>query len=113
MEDIVSAVTDENLGLNAYVDYDGYGGAFLSEFIAYHGVWYQDIHKDPDDPFRSVAAGHIHVGGQVSISQGRAATETSLRVLLDYVDSILVPEPTSLWCLLLVTVLAVRRCGRS
>lgn len=98
MEDIVSAVNDADLGVSAYVDYTGYGGEFLSEFIAYHGVWYQDMHRDVNDPFRSVAAGHIHVGGEVTVPQGRLATEESLRVLLDYVDVLLVPEPlATLW----------------
>lgn len=113
MEDIVSAVADADLGLTPFVDYTNYGGAFLSEFIAYHGVWYQDLHKEPSDPFRSVAAGHIHVGGQVSVNQGRMATETSLRVLLDYVDAILIPEPAALsWLMLLLVVPALRRPGR-
>lgn len=108
VDDIASAVTGLGIGLDAFVDYEGYGGAFLSEFIAYHGVWYQDLHKEVNDPFRSVAAGHIHVGSEVTIELGRLATEESLRVLLDYVDSILVPEPATMW-LLLIGLSALRR----
>ncbi len=109
MEDIVSAVTDADLGVDAYVDYTGYGGAFVSEFIAYHGVWYQDLHKDASDPFQSVAAGHVHVGIDVTVDQGRLATEASLRVLLDHVDALLVPEPGSMWVLLVGALAIVSR----
>ena len=93
MDEIVNDVIDAGLGLNAYVDQFQGGGRFLSEYIGYHGVWYQDLHKDPSDPYRSVAAGHIHVGQQVTVDQGRMATEVSLRTLIDHVDAILVPEP--------------------
>lgn len=95
--------------LNARIDRNGFGGGFLSEFIAYHGVWYQSLHSDPDDEAWSVAAGHIHVGSQVSIAQGRLATEISLRELIKYVDTI-VPEPSSgLMILSLLMAGAIRR----
>jgi hypothetical protein len=105
---IRDAVDAANLGLNAFVDVNGNGGGFLSEFIAYHGVWYQDIHKGLDDPARSVAAGHIHVGTNVSIENGKMAAEISLRELISYVDSVLVPEPSSLSLLFLATLLIVQ-----
>ncbi|MEM8680138.1 MAG: hypothetical protein AAGF97_12390, partial [Planctomycetota bacterium] len=105
MDQIATDVIDAGLGLNAYVDQFGGGGRFLSEYIAYHGVWYQDMHKDPTDPYQSVAAGHIHVGQQVSIAQGRAATEVSLRTLIEHVDAILVPEPSGMvWMGMLLLV---------
>lgn len=37
-------------------------GAFVSEFIGYHGVWYQSLNSDASSAHRCVAAGHIHVG---------------------------------------------------
>ena len=110
VENIRDAVDDADLGLDPWIDYDGNGGGFLSEFIAYHGVWYQDIHKDVHDPARSVAAGHIHVGGQVSIDIGRQATEISLRELIMHVDSI-VPEPSA-WALVICSLLALAAVRR-
>jgi hypothetical protein len=104
VENIRDAVNDSGLGLDAWIDYDGNGGGFLSEYIAYHGVWYQDIHKDVNDPARSVAAGHIHVGGQVPIDIGREAAEVSLRELIRHVDSILVPEPSAMALLIFCTI---------
>lgn len=109
VQEIVSAVNSANLGLNAFADVTGFGGGFLSEFIAYHGVWYQDLHKLPDDPAQSVAAGHIHVGTNVSTETGRLAAEISLRELITYVDSILIPEPASGWLFAWGLLVAARR----
>ena len=111
MADIVNAVNDaDNLGLNAYIDHDGFGGGFLSEFMAYHGVWYQSLHSDPNDDFWTVAAGHIHVGGRVSNGKARNAVNVTLRTLTDYLDT-QVPEPST--AILLLAALALRRRGRS
>ncbi len=83
---IATAVNSAGLGINAYVDTTGFCGAFLCEYLAYHGVWYNDLHWSPTDPQWNVAAGHIHVGGLLTIEQATAATEISLRVLIDTVD---------------------------
>ncbi|MBU0637926.1 MAG: hypothetical protein KKB50_03610 [Planctomycetes bacterium] len=98
-------VNDANIGVEAMIDYNGYGGGFLSEFIAYHGCWYHDLHSDPSDPAWNVAAGHIHVSERLTLDQATAATEITLRALIDYVDQ-QVPEPSSA-LLLVFGVLAV------
>jgi hypothetical protein len=107
LESIRDAVNAANVGPKAYIDGDG-GGTFLSEYIGYHGLWYQSIHKLSTDPSWCVAAGHIHVGQNVTIQEGFAATEVTLRALLSYVDTI-VPEPTSLLLLAALTPLLRRR----
>jgi hypothetical protein len=89
VEEIRQAVDDANLGLEVFIDFEGSGGAFVSEFIAYHGVWYQDIHTNRTDPARSVAAGHIHVGEFVTVEIGTEAAMISLRVLIDHIDATL------------------------
>ncbi|MCB9845500.1 MAG: hypothetical protein H6811_05910 [Phycisphaeraceae bacterium] len=106
--DIVDAVAQDVPGINPFVDETGFGGAFLSEFIAYHGVWYQDLHSSPTDDAWSVAAGHIHVGTDVSVEDGRIAAETSLRVLIDHVRSI-IPAPPTLAALAPMMALVRRR----
>lgn len=108
VDDIVDRVSLDVPEVSPYVDRVGFGGGFLSEFIAYHGVWYQDIHSSPSDDAWSVAAGHIHVGQQVSIDAGRRATESSLRVLIDHVDTI-VPAPGTVAVLALGGLAAARR----
>lgn len=92
MQEIVDAVNDADLGLDAFIDWEDFGGGFLSEFIAYHGTWYHDLMADPDGPAWNVAAGHIHVAPEVTIEQGIAATEVTLQTLIEYVDTV-VPEP--------------------
>lgn len=92
MPSIVDAVNDQT-NLDAFISNNN-GGAFLSEFIAYHGVWYQSMHNDPSDPAWTIAAGHVHVGAMVNVNQGIRATEITLRELISYVDTV-IPEPTS------------------
>jgi hypothetical protein len=89
VEKIRQAVRDANLGLSVFICYDHDGGGFLSEFIAYHGVWYQSIHAAPEDGARCIGAGHIHVGQTVPVEVGTQATMVSLRVLLDEIDATL------------------------
>ncbi len=94
VDEIVANVSAANIeNLDVFVDVDGDGGGFLSEYIAYHGVWYQDLHSDPNDEAWSVAAGHIHVGSDLPVADARLAAEISLRTLIGYVDGI-VPEPS-------------------
>jgi hypothetical protein len=84
---IAADVNAANLGISAFVDTTGFCGAFLCEYIAYHGTWYHDIHPDPFDPQWMLAAGHIHVGGFVSVPNAALAAEISLRDVIASVDS--------------------------
>lgn len=95
MDDIVAAVNGAGLNLNAFVDRTDFGGGFLSEFIAYHGTWYQDIHKSANDPYRCVMSGHVHVGTTVDTPSATAASEVTLREVIRAVDAV-VPEPSAL-----------------
>jgi hypothetical protein len=95
MTQIRDAVNNANLGISAFIDMNSQslGGAFLSEFIGYHGSWYQSIHASPDDPFQTFAAGHIHVGIQTPLESAKTATDISLRELITHVNT-LIPEPS-------------------
>lgn len=86
---IVDRVGASVPGVNPFICFSGDGGGFLSEFIAYLGVWYQDDHHAPSDLERCVSAGHVHVGGQVSWADARLAAEETLRTVIDHVDSVL------------------------
>jgi hypothetical protein len=107
---ISDAVNAAALGINAFIAFSGDGGAFLSEYIAYHGVWYQALHSDPLDPSWCVAGGHVHVGGLLAVPAVEEAVKVTLRAEIDYLDSVLItpcPKPatyctaktTSLGCL--------------
>lgn len=88
---IVDAVDASALDVNPYICFSGDGGGFLSEFMAYHGVWYQSLHTDPNDPAHCVAAGHVHVGGNLEWFTAIGAAEISVRTLIDHVNGILGP----------------------
>jgi hypothetical protein len=96
MEQIRDTLREQLPAIDPFIDYDSptLGGGFLSEFIGYHGMWYQSLHASPDDPNQCLAAGHIHVGIDTGLPSAQAATDITLRVLTDHLNT-LVPEPTS------------------
>lgn len=60
LENIVNALNTET-SIKATVDYNGNANNFLCEFLAYLGMWYQDLHAPPDDSFPCMASGYIHI----------------------------------------------------
>lgn len=87
MEEIVAAVNAEVPALNAYISPID-NGAFLSNFIGYHGNWYHDLHSDTADPMWNLAGGHIHVGYAMDLPDAVHAAEVSIRTLITHVDGI-------------------------
>ena len=85
MMEIVNRVNGAGgLDVQAYIDSGTeYAGAFLSEFIGYLGVWYQDEHSAMDATGMCFAAGHIHVGQSVPAADAARATEISLEALVE------------------------------
>lgn len=94
MENIRDAVLDSGLINNVYIDENGTGGNYLSEFIGLHGVWYNSLNSAPDAQWRNFAAGHIHVGINTPLDTAIAATEITLRELTDYLDTV-IPAPAT------------------
>lgn len=88
VQEIVDAVNDADLGLDAFICFAGDGGGFLSEFIAYHGVWYQSIYESPADPDWCIAAGHVHVGSLVDWDIAEQAVDITIREVITHVDTI-------------------------
>ena len=84
VDEIINAIFDAQLGLDAYLDNTN-AGMFLSEFAGYHGVWYKENY-DEDIEKPCFSGGHIHVGGQVNWETAKAAAEVSIRTLIHYVD---------------------------
>lgn len=94
MLQIRDAVKAAGLGLTPTIDTSSsFAGGFLSEFIGYHGMWYKDSHSSSLEEFQCFSAGHIHVGSSVTVDQGMAATEVTLRELTAYLDYLGVPAP--------------------
>jgi hypothetical protein len=114
MENIRDAVNNANLGINAFIDTDSpnLGGGFLSEFIGYHGMWYQSQHASASDPFQNFAAGHIHVGINTPLAGAMTATDISLRELIGHLNTV-VPEPASSVVVSIVGIAMFSRRRRS
>ncbi len=85
VDDIRLGIQELEIGLDSYIDYDGHAGAFLSEFMGFHGIWYKDLNQYSESA-PCFAAGHIHVGAQVSIDNAILATEESIRILIEYLN---------------------------
>jgi pyrrolidone-carboxylate peptidase len=88
VNNIVTDVVASGLPVNCFICFANHAGGFVSEFIAYHGVWYQDIHKSPADPNWCIAAGHVHVGSGLSWTVARQAAEVTLRTVINHVDGV-------------------------
>lgn len=84
IDDIVARVGDAGLGLRAYEG--DWGGDFLSEYISYLGVWYQGRNSSTDSSYRCFAAGHVHVGGSITVETAQKATEITVEAVLRHVQ---------------------------
>lgn len=100
VQDAVDNVLLSNLGLNAFICFSQSAGGFVSGFIAYLGMWYQDMHSSPSDPARCVAAGHVHIGPGVPWPTAQRAAEVTLRTVIHHVDATLDPtcQMVDLYC---------------
>lgn len=92
MDQIVDAVNAAVPSVNAFGDYQGDSGNFLCEFVGYHASWYHDQHCFPGNPNQNIGGGHIHVGGSISLPDCVAATEETIRALIDSLTDSLVPN---------------------
>ena len=84
MDNIISSITNLNIGLDPYIDVNGDPGKFVSEFMGYHGVWYRDLNLSGD--LKCISAGHVHVGGQIDVETARIATNETIRTLIHHLD---------------------------
>jgi pyrrolidone-carboxylate peptidase len=81
IEDAVNLQTS----INAWVDWNEDPGAFLCEYIAYLGMWYQTIHKD-DNVNPCKAAGFIHVSSGIALIDAMNATNVTIRETIEYLS---------------------------
>jgi hypothetical protein len=109
MNNILTAVSNLGLPMTTFIDTStAYGGTFVSEFTGYHSAWYAALHASPNDPFRCVAGGHIHVGINTATADAVLATRTTLRELTAYVDT-MVPSPGAMAIIPALTLFGLRR----
>ena len=84
MDSIVSQIASSGLGLTPYIDYTQGAGAYLSEFMGYHGVWHKAKMDSANIP--CIVAGHVHVGGLIDWDTAQQAVEITLREVIKVVD---------------------------
>jgi hypothetical protein len=106
IDDIFAATAALALA-DVFIDETGTSGDYLSGFLALHGLYYNSLHNDSNDPFRNIAAGHIHVGSGLSVDNARSLSEVTLNQTLLHINSVAVPEPGSA----LLTGLALTAVG--
>ena len=80
MEKIVNAARALDL-VSVEIDRTETSGNYLSGFIALHGLYYNKISA------HNVAAGHIHVGIEVTADDARALMHTTLDTVLHQLDA--------------------------
>lgn len=112
-QEIIDAVNEAFEGITgpeAYLDdfSTTFGGSFVSEFMGYHVNWYHDLHSDPLDRAWNMAAGHIHVGRNVTVAEGMQATDATLRALTDWLY-LRVPAPGTAAAFIAAGLVAARR----
>jgi hypothetical protein len=93
VQEIADAVNDQT-DIYAWVDWNGDPGAFLCEYMAYLGMWYQDIHNDSEDPFRCWEAGFIHVRSNIAVPDAEEAAEITLREVIKSIPTSVPEKPT-------------------
>ena len=93
VQQIADAVNSQTT-LFAWVDWAGNPGMYLCEYIAYLGMWYQDIHNTTEDPYPCRAAGFIHVNSAVAVEVAMNATKITIRETIDYLSIINIPPDT-------------------
>jgi pyrrolidone-carboxylate peptidase len=89
IEDTVNDLTS----INAWVDWENNPEAFLCEYIAYLGMWYQSIHKN-NDLYPCKAAGFIHVKNTISVADAMNATNVTIREVIKYLSCVKNPPET-------------------
>ncbi len=90
---IADAVNDQT-SIYAWVDWNGNPGAYLCEYMAYLGMWYQDLHNTSDDPFRCWEAGFIHVKSDIAVTDAEEATEITIREVIKSIPTSAPEKPT-------------------
>lgn len=81
----VEAIADEvnnQTNIVAWIDWNGNPGAYLCEYMAYLGMWYQDIHNDTGNPDFCLAAGFIHVNSGIAVKDAMEATNITIREVI-------------------------------
>ena len=95
VQNIADAINSQT-SINAWVDWNGDPGAYLCEFMAYLGMWYQDIHNSTSDPNYAAMAGFIHVVNTLTVQNAMNAVNITLREVIKTLGSAGMPSSDTL-----------------
>ena len=84
---IADAINQAQIGVHAWVDWDGNSGTFLGNYIAYLGYWYQDFYSEASEKDRCLAAGLIHVSADLPLDDAVKATEITLETTINHIEA--------------------------
>ncbi|MBN2460629.1 MAG: T9SS type A sorting domain-containing protein [Candidatus Cloacimonetes bacterium] len=86
VEAIESAVEDGTT-LNAWIDWNGYAGSYLCEYMFYLETWYQNMHSSNYDEFPCLSAGFIHVSAIIPVWQAQEGAFITVETVLEYLNT--------------------------
>jgi pyrrolidone-carboxylate peptidase len=81
VQSIADAVNSQT-SITAWIDWSGNPGAYLCEYMAYLGMWYQEMHNATSDPYRCLASGFIHVQNSIPLEDAMEATNITIREVI-------------------------------
>lgn len=87
VEAIADVVNEAEIGVHAWVDWEGNPGTFLGNYLAYLVSWYQDFYSEASEQDRCLAAGFIHVSADLPFDEAVKATEITLETTIQYINS--------------------------
>lgn len=80
----IANVVNNQTSISAWVDWSGDPGAYLCEYMAYLGMWYQALHNTTDDPHPCRSAGFIHVRSSVPLDAAKRAANLTIEEAIKY-----------------------------
>ncbi len=78
---------DAETTVQALVDWDGQANFFLCEYMAYLGMWYQNLHSLPDDPYPCHASGFIHITNKIPLAESMKAVSVTIREVIKSINT--------------------------
>ncbi|MFO7897165.1 MAG: T9SS type A sorting domain-containing protein [Candidatus Cloacimonadales bacterium] len=83
----IEAAVNEQTNINAWVDIYGDPGNYLCNYIAYLGMWYQNMNAEPEAENYCRAAGFVHVNAALELAAVTEAAEITLRTTLQFYEN--------------------------
>lgn len=85
--EIAEAVNQAQIGVHAWVDWEGNPGTSLGNYIAYLVSWYEDFYSDASELERCLAGGFIHVSADLPLDEAVKATEITLETTINHIEA--------------------------